>query len=78
MCGSAGEFRYSAGGLDDASRGLPPRGIIDRPKGYPRGPARRDGVAAMPADPNTTRTNLGSDSVWQIAVPETWLQERGI
>ena len=30
------------------------------------------------ADPNTARTNLGSNALWQVALLEMWLQERGI
>ncbi len=35
-------------------------------------------VAQLIADPNTTRTTLGSNALWQLAVLEMWLQERGI
>lgn len=72
MCGSAGEFRYSADGLDDAAR------TAADPAARHRGPTRRDGITTVPADPDTTRTNLGSDSVRRIAAPEMWPQERGI
>ena len=43
-----------------------------------RGLVRRDWLDAMLADPNTQRTNLGSNALWQVALLEMWLQERGI
>ncbi|MET0187809.1 MAG: asparagine synthase-related protein, partial [Pseudonocardia sediminis] len=43
-----------------------------------RGLLRRDWVEAMLADPNSRRTNLGSNALWQVAVLEMWLQERGV
>jgi len=35
-------------------------------------------VERMLARPNATRTTLGSNALWQLAVLEMWLQERGI
>jgi asparagine synthase (glutamine-hydrolysing) len=35
-------------------------------------------VDAMLADPNTTRTTLGSNALWQLALLEMWLQDQGI
>jgi asparagine synthase (glutamine-hydrolysing) len=32
----------------------------------------------MLADPNTTRTTLGSNALWQLALLELWLQSQGI
>jgi len=39
-----------------------------------RGLYRRQAVAAMLAAPNDTRTNLGANALWQLAVLEMWLQ----
>ena len=35
-------------------------------------------VERLLADPNTTRTTLGSNALWQLAVLEMWLQEHGV
>jgi asparagine synthase (glutamine-hydrolysing) len=35
-------------------------------------------VERMLADPNSTRTTLGSNALWQLALLEMWLQEHGI
>jgi asparagine synthase (glutamine-hydrolysing) len=35
-------------------------------------------VEAMLADPNTTRTTLGSNALWQLALLEMWLQTMGV
>ena len=35
-------------------------------------------VDALLADPNTTRTTLGSNALWQLALLEMWLQAHGI
>ncbi|MDY0913563.1 N-acetylglutaminylglutamine amidotransferase [Rathayibacter festucae] len=43
------------------------RGIFD--------PATLD---ALLADPNATRTRLGSNELWQLALLEMWLQEHGV
>ncbi|ROS28466.1 asparagine synthase (glutamine-hydrolysing) [Rathayibacter sp. PhB127] len=46
--------------------------------------ARRRGVFdpatvdALLADPNATRTRLGSNELWQLALLEMWLQEHGV
>jgi asparagine synthase (glutamine-hydrolysing) len=32
----------------------------------------------MLADPNTTRTTLGSNALWQLALLEMWLQSMDI
>ena len=29
-------------------------------------------------DPNTSRTTLGANELWQLALLEMWLQEHGI
>ena len=35
-------------------------------------------VDRLLADPNTTRTTLGSNALWQLALLEMWLQHHGI
>ncbi|NRG40562.1 N-acetylglutaminylglutamine amidotransferase [Rathayibacter sp. VKM Ac-2835] len=35
-------------------------------------------VDALLADPNATRTRLGSNELWQLALLEMWLQEHGV
>jgi asparagine synthase (glutamine-hydrolysing) len=102
------ELKLAAGGkgvLKDASRGVVPDMIIDRPKGYfpvpairhlsgsfldrvreavtdpvakDRGLFRPDWLERMLVDPNTERTTLGSNALWQVALLEMWLQRRGI
>jgi asparagine synthase (glutamine-hydrolysing) len=54
------------------------RDAVDAPVAKARGLVRRDWLDAMLADPNTQRTNLGSNALWQVALLEMWLQERGI
>jgi asparagine synthase (glutamine-hydrolysing) len=39
---------------------------------------RSDVVKRLLADPNTTRTTLGSNALWQLALLEMWLQHHGI
>jgi len=39
-----------------------------------RGLYRADVVANLLAAPNETRTTLGSNALWQLAVLEMWLQ----
>ncbi|WP_419817660.1 N-acetylglutaminylglutamine amidotransferase [Glaciibacter flavus] len=48
-------------------------------------PAARDRGLFLPAtverllaDPNTARTTLGSNALWQLALLEMWLQEQGV
>jgi asparagine synthase (glutamine-hydrolysing) len=102
------ELKLAHGGkgvLKEASRGVVPDEIIDRPKGYfpvpairhlsgpflervrdavtdpvakDRGLFRPDWLERMLADPNTARTTLGSNAMWQAALLEMWLQERGL
>ncbi|HET9254352.1 MAG TPA: N-acetylglutaminylglutamine amidotransferase [Pseudonocardiaceae bacterium] len=102
------ELKLAAGGkgvLKNASRGVVPDTVIDRPKGYfpvpairhlsgafldrvreavtvpvakDRGLFRPDWLQRTLADPNTERTTLGSNALWQVALLEMWLQERGI
>ncbi|GAC1367093.1 MAG: N-acetylglutaminylglutamine amidotransferase [Actinomycetota bacterium] len=102
------ELKLAGGGkgvLKEASRGLVPDAVIDRPKGYfpvpairqlegpylarvrealgdpaatARGLFRRAAVERMLAAPNETRTTLGSNALWQLALIEMWLQAQGI
>lgn len=51
---------------------------LTAPVARERGLIRRDWVEAMLADPNSRRTNMGSNALWQVAVLEMWLQQRGI
>ena len=66
-------IRHLAGPLLDRVRDA-----VTDPVAVRRGIVRRDWRDAMLADPNTTRTNLGSNALWQVALLEMWLQERGI
>ena len=54
------------------------RDAVTDPVAKARGLVRNDWLEAMLADPNTARTNLGSNALWQVALLEMWLQERGI
>lgn len=54
------------------------RDAVTDPAAKARGLVRSDWLERMLADPNTTRTNLGSNALWQVALLEMWLQERGI
>ncbi len=54
------------------------RDAVTDPVAKARGLVRRDWLDAMLADPNTARTNLGSNALWQVALLEMWLQERGL
>jgi asparagine synthase (glutamine-hydrolysing) len=54
------------------------RDAVTDPVAKDRGLVRRDWLDAMLADPNTKRTNLGSNALWQVALLEMWLQERGL
>jgi asparagine synthase (glutamine-hydrolysing) len=54
------------------------RDAVTDPVAKARGLVRRDWLDAMLADPNTKRTNLGSNALWQVALLEMWLQERGL
>ena len=54
------------------------RDAVTDPVAKARGLVRSDWLEAMLADPNTRRTNLGSNALWQVALLEMWLQERGI
>ncbi len=39
-----------------------------------RGLYRAETVGALLAEPNKTRTTLGANALWQLAVLEMWLQ----
>ncbi len=54
------------------------REAVTDPVAKARGLVRQDWLDAMLADPNTKRTNLGSNALWQVALLEMWLQERGL
>jgi asparagine synthase (glutamine-hydrolysing) len=54
------------------------RDAVTDPVAKARGLVRRDWLDAMLADPNAKRTNLGSNALWQVALLEMWLQERGL
>jgi len=54
------------------------RDAVTDPVAKARGLVRRDWLDTMLADPNTARTNLGSNALWQVALLEMWLQERGL
>ena len=43
-----------------------------------RGLFRDETVQALLADPNTTRTQLGSNALWQLGLLEMWLQHHGV
>ena len=38
----------------------------------------RQPIRRLLADPNTSRTTLGSNALWQVALLEMWLQEQGV
>jgi asparagine synthase (glutamine-hydrolysing) len=52
------------------------RDAVTDPAAKARGLFRRDWLDEMLAAPNTKRTNLGSNALWQVALLEMWLQER--
>jgi asparagine synthase (glutamine-hydrolysing) len=54
------------------------RDALHAPAARARGLFRREYVDALLADPNTPRTTLGANQLWQVALLEMWLQERGI
>ncbi|MCW2528540.1 MAG: N-acetylglutaminylglutamine amidotransferase [Pseudonocardiales bacterium] len=54
------------------------RGALHDPAAVDRGLFRPAQVEALLADPNTTRTTLGSNALWQLALLEMWLQTQGI
>ncbi|WP_232664361.1 N-acetylglutaminylglutamine amidotransferase [Pseudonocardia sp. TRM90224] len=54
------------------------RAAVTDPVAKARGLVRTDWLDAMLADPNSKRTNLGSNALWQVALLEMWLQEMRI
>jgi asparagine synthase (glutamine-hydrolysing) len=54
------------------------REAVTDPVAKDRGLFRPDWLERMLADPNTGRTTLGSNALWQVALLEMWLQARGI
>ncbi len=54
------------------------RDAVTDPVAKDRGLFRADWLQRMLADPNTERTTLGSNALWQVALLEMWLQERAI
>jgi asparagine synthase (glutamine-hydrolysing) len=54
------------------------RAALSDPAARARGLFRRDAVERMLAAPNTTRTTLGSNALWQLALLEMWLQTMDI
>ncbi|MFP5023332.1 N-acetylglutaminylglutamine amidotransferase [Pseudonocardia phyllosphaerae] len=54
------------------------REAVTDPRARKRGLVRDDWVDRMLRDPNAHRTTFGANALWQVAVLEMWLQERGL
>jgi asparagine synthase (glutamine-hydrolysing) len=54
------------------------RDALHAPPARARGLFRTEYVDALLADPNTPRTTLGANQLWQLALLEMWLQDKGI
>ncbi len=54
------------------------RGALNDPAARSRGLFRDEVVQKMLADPNSNRTTLGSNALWQLALVEMWLQAMDI
>jgi asparagine synthase (glutamine-hydrolysing) len=54
------------------------RDALSAPAARARGLFREEYVKALLADPNTPRTTLGANQLWQLALLEMWLQERRV
>jgi asparagine synthase (glutamine-hydrolysing) len=54
------------------------RDALSAPDARARGLFRKEYVDALLADPNTARTTLGANQLWQLALLEMWLQEKGV
>ena len=54
------------------------RDALTDPAARARGLFREDTVQRLLADPNTERTTLGSNALWQLGLLELWLQRNGI
>ncbi|MBG0560312.1 N-acetylglutaminylglutamine amidotransferase [Actinoplanes aureus] len=54
------------------------RDALHAPAARDRALFRPEYVDALLADPNTSRTTLGANQLWQLALLEMWLQDKGI
>jgi asparagine synthase (glutamine-hydrolysing) len=54
------------------------RDALTDPRAKQRGLFDDDAVAGLLADPNSTRTTLGSNALWQLALLEMWLQHHDV
>jgi len=54
------------------------RAALTDPVAQGRGLFQPEAVRRMLAAPNETRTTLGSNALWQLALLEMWLQEQGV
>ncbi len=54
------------------------RDALTDPAAKERGLFRPEPVERMLADPNSSRTVLGSNALWQLALLEMWLQHHDI
>ena len=54
------------------------RAALTDPAARARGLFQAATVDRLLADPNVTRTTLGSNALWQLALLEMWLQSMGI
>ncbi|MGQ0482844.1 MAG: N-acetylglutaminylglutamine amidotransferase [Pseudonocardia sp.] len=66
-------IRHLSGGFLDRVRDA-----LADPAAKARRLLRADYVERMLAEPNAHRTTLGSNALWQVALLEMWLQERGV
>jgi asparagine synthase (glutamine-hydrolysing) len=54
------------------------REALQSPEARERGLFRTDYTERLLAEPNTHRTTLGSNQLWQVGLLELWLQRHGI
>ena len=54
------------------------RAALSDPAAQERALFQQKAVRKMLADPNTTRTTLGSNALWQLALLEMWLQHHDV
>ncbi|MBM2622870.1 N-acetylglutaminylglutamine amidotransferase [Actinoplanes sp. LDG1-06] len=54
------------------------RDALTAPAARERGLFRQEYTDFLLADPNTPRTTLGANQLWQLALLEMWLQDKGI
>jgi asparagine synthase (glutamine-hydrolysing) len=54
------------------------RAALLDPAARSRGLFRTGAIERMLAAPNETRTNLGSNALWQLGLIEMWLQAMGV